>query len=759
MSEHPRDSSHCRGIGLAILVFSCAGRLAAEARHLPNGVPLRPLALRFEPNVGQTDPQVRFLSGSGSGDVFLTPSEIVLSLRQPEPRTGAVGKSAAVRLHILDANPNLRAVGLDPLPGRTNYFIGNDPKKWRTNVPAFARVRYTDVYPGIDLVAYGNDGTLEYDFEVSPGADPRQIAMSVEGADQVALDGGGDLVLRTALGEIRQRAPRIYQRDDTGTHEIAGGYVMRAGTVAFTLAAYDAARPLVIDPQLAFATYFGGSAETDIHALAVDAAGAIYVAGDTYAHDFPTKNPLQSTNGHGQSLSAIVSKLSPDGGSLVYSTYLGGSGDLTLDAAVGIALDSTGAAYVTGNAGSSDFPTKNAIPGVGNGIFVTKLSADGASLVYSSVLGGSAFDNPRGIVLDSSSNAYILRRHEIDRFPDGPSHAGGVRWRRLQRWLLVRHQRRRIAAALLHVHGRQQRRRHSVVGGPSDRRRLRDRPDSVERFRGQRRFPDELSCALQAGRGRNGRRNTSARGGLPLCHFKRRVLGDPYSATSYIPVEIVFYILYDLPDPEEIDLAEHPQQAQASEIEVFVSSGCVPVPPSTTCTGNAAVVVADAETFAIKSVVNLPDTIPPITAAVKDAQGAIYAVGAAGRTSAPPLVAPTQSAKGGGDDGFVMVLAPVTRAIVFSTYLGGNDDDEPNGIALDPQGNIYVAGQTQSSDFPTKNAFQPTAPAPNGASIGDGNSFIAKISSGVVQPVAREPVDPVAPRQNPTHALPPRPQD
>jgi hypothetical protein len=288
------NSSSCRlgPVVSAFLVFACvspfsraatpggsgashAGRPRQEAVGLSGvGTGVDALALRFEPNVGQTDPQVRFLSGSGDGDVFLTPNEIVLSLRRPGPGRGEAGMSTAVRLHILDSNPNPRVVGLDPLPGRTNYFIGNDPTKWRTNVPSFARVKYADVYPGIDLVAYGNAGNLEYDFQVRPGADPGRIAMSVDGADRIALDEGGDLVLGTALGEIRQCAPRISQEDDTGTHAIAGGYAMRGSqTVAFTMAAYDTTKALVIDPQLAFATYFGGTAQTDILAFTIDSAG------------------------------------------------------------------------------------------------------------------------------------------------------------------------------------------------------------------------------------------------------------------------------------------------------------------------------------------------------------------------------------------------------------------------------------------------------------------------------------------------------
>jgi hypothetical protein len=314
-----------------------------------SGTRFKALPLRFELNVGQTDRQARFIASTPSGDTFLTPSEMVLRVReassgpakkpdtpsQKSKQVRAVTASAVVRLRTVHANPNARITGLDPLPGRTNYFIGNNPKEWHTNVPSFAKVKYENIYPGMDLIYYGNEGNLEYDFNVAPGADPSRIALSVEGAEGVKLDEAGNLVLHTAVGEISQHAPRIYQEVNGTRQEIAGGYRLLEPAaiqdpnskihnqlVGFALRDYDASKPLVIDPQLVYATYFGGTSETDISGIAVDSAGSVYVVGDTYSHDFPTQNPLQPMNNHSQNFSAIISKFSPDGQSLVYSTYL-----------------------------------------------------------------------------------------------------------------------------------------------------------------------------------------------------------------------------------------------------------------------------------------------------------------------------------------------------------------------------------------------------------------------------------------------------
>ncbi|HEY7167885.1 MAG TPA: SBBP repeat-containing protein, partial [Candidatus Binatia bacterium] len=305
----------------------------------------------------------------------------------------------------LGANPDPRVVGLEPLPGVTNYFIGNDPRKWRTNVPGYAKVKYESVYPGIDLVYYGNEqGHLEYDFLVAPGANPDQIALTVEAAEGVQLEPNGDLIITAATGTIRKPAPRVYQEIDGKRREIAAGYRLIDGThtldrrystlgsqkVAFAVGAYDKNLPLVIDPQILYATYLGGSSNSTIanegaRGVAADAQGSVYVVGVTQSANFPTKNPEQGTlQGF---TNAFITKLDANG-QLVYSTYLGGSG---FDEGAVIKVDDTGAVYVGGTTSSVDFPSVNpALPRGGrNDGFITKLSPNGSQIVFSTYIGGT----------------------------------------------------------------------------------------------------------------------------------------------------------------------------------------------------------------------------------------------------------------------------------------------------------------------------------------------------------------------------------
>jgi hypothetical protein len=702
--------------------------------------PAKPSQLRFEMNQGQTDADVRFLAATRGGDVFLTSRELVLRVRKAAGPARASVESAVVRLQIVGANPDASITGLDPLPGQTNYFIGGDPSRWRTRVPSFARVKYAEVYPGIDLICYGNEGKLEYDFEVAPGADPARIAMSVQGAESFDIDTGGDLVLRTAIGEVRQYAPRIYQQYGKEKRAVAGGYVMRSdGRVSFRVARYAADRPLVIDPQLVYGTYFGGTTETDIHAIKVDAAGSVYVAGATFAVDFPTKNPLQPTNRHTQSLSAFVSKFSPDGASLVYSTYLGGSDAFTLDAAVALELDFTGAVYVTGTAGSSDFPTRNAFQpargGFSTDAFVSKISPDGATLVYSSYLGGTGFDLPRGIVVDASKRAYVFGQTESTDFPTvNPTQAApGGGGHRDGFWSIVGADGSQLLFS-------------TYVGGNDE--------DDVQQLR----IFSPSADVWIAGRTQSSDFGGNTAGDIgPYQGFYSRTGPGSFAPNPLIRFAALASIIPTPGLAHASDgvagvrnasdaslsawrgtgegLAQSKDKAAASrDMEVFISNACAIVPPATTCTGRASVATEDASTLTFTSAVNIADTIPlNVTDVLRDSRDAIYVTGTANRTEVFPLVNPIQPVSGGGTDAYVMVFAPATRAILFSTFLGGSGNETSNGIAIDPQGNIHVAGQTQSSNFPTRNAFQPTAPAPNGASIGQGNSFIAKMPAVLTQ--------------------------
>jgi hypothetical protein len=251
--------------------------------------------------------------------------------------------------------------GQDELPGRSNYFIGGNPQKWRTNIPHFARVRYGDVYPGIDLVYYGNQRQLEYDFVLEPGADASRIRFQINGAGKLSIE-DGDLVLTGAAGEIRLRRPNVFQVVNGGKREIAGGYVLEnKNQVRFRLAPYNRREPLVIDPVLAYSTYLGGSGDDSGIAIAVDSEGNTYLTGSTNSPDFPTVNPIQPTR---YATLAFVTKMNADGTALLYSTYLGRS---NYGYGAGIAVDQAGNAYVGGGTGSADFPTINAIQPVFGG--------------------------------------------------------------------------------------------------------------------------------------------------------------------------------------------------------------------------------------------------------------------------------------------------------------------------------------------------------------------------------------------------------
>src|SRR2546428_1829274 len=358
---------------LALALASCAPAPATRtSTEIPQATEPQVLAaygklpLSFEANDGQADPQVKFLSRGSGYTLFLTSTEAVLTLTkadayakrrisgeatlsEPEKRAGTV-----LRMKLLGANPAPAVAGVGELPGKSNYFVGNDPKKWRANVPTYAKVEYRDVYPGVNLVYYGNQRQLEHDFVVSPGADPKVITLAFEGMDGVAIDALGDLVLRADGGEVRLRKPVVYQDQNGQRAVIPTRYVITAERqVAFEVAAYDATKPLIIDPVLAYSTYLGGSA-TDIgHGIAVDAAGNAYVTGDANSSDFPTTPGAFQPTGGGP---AFVTKLNATGSALAYSTYLGnGNGN-----AVAIAVDAAGNAYVTGIAGP-DFPTT---PGV-----------------------------------------------------------------------------------------------------------------------------------------------------------------------------------------------------------------------------------------------------------------------------------------------------------------------------------------------------------------------------------------------------------
>ncbi len=355
------------------------------------------IPLHFEPNQGQVAAsEVGFISRGNGYTMFATPDGLTLSLRST-----AEDVVQALQLSLEGANPQPSIRGLDELPGVSNYLIGDDPAQWQTNAPNYGKVKYEQVYPGIDLILYGNQRQLEYDFVVAPGADPGQIELSFAGADALRIDQNGDLVIGLAGGEVRQKAPLLYQEVEGERREIEGGFVLSGQQVSFQVGEYNQTLPFVIDPVLIYSTFLGGSDEDYPRQIAVDSAGNAYIAGYTYSANFPTTPGAYQSSG---SYTNFVTKLNPTGSALVYSTYLN-AGDI-----YALAVDSGGNAIIAG-AATYGLPTTagaydTGLSGPEDG-YVIKLNATGSALVYGTYLGGSNWDSVRALALDSTGAVYV----------------------------------------------------------------------------------------------------------------------------------------------------------------------------------------------------------------------------------------------------------------------------------------------------------------------------------------------------------------
>ncbi len=398
--------------------------------------------LMFEANQGQTDSQVRFLSHGSGYSVFLTAGGMVLALQASETTSSAdfVPAPAAKRIHpgfspirqqariarqrkstvlaidLAGAAANPTIVGEQPLSTRINYFIGRDPSKWRRNIPTYSQIRYKNVYPGIDLVYYGNNHQVEYDFDLAPGANAANIQFSVKGADALSVDSAGNLVLSKGPTQMLFQMPIIYQVINGTRAPVGGKYVLRDAThVGFSVASHDSTKPMVIDPVLVYSTFLGGSADDFSNAIAVDSAGDAYVTGITDSPNFPKATLGSYTSNQ---FRAFLVKFNPAGSGLIFADYFGGT--TGNDEAAALALDSSGNAYVTGSASSSDFPVVNPYQSTLSGAqdaFLAQFSADGSTLTYATYLGGSNSQFATSVSVDSAGEAVIAGITQSINFP------------------------------------------------------------------------------------------------------------------------------------------------------------------------------------------------------------------------------------------------------------------------------------------------------------------------------------------------------
>jgi hypothetical protein len=691
--------------------FTLAGLLALfTSSHLlpgPAATPrprienLNKLPLAFERNEGQTGSQVKFLARGQGYTLFLTPGEAVLALHK------ASAKSGVLRMKLLGANPAPDVSGVDEMPGKSNYFIGNDAKQWHTNVPMYAKVKYKSVYSGIDLVYYGNQRQLEYDFVVAPGADPRRIQLGVCGARKISRSEDGDLVLAMDAGEIRWHKPVVYQETAGARQEIAANYAIKGkNRVGFQVAGYDPRMPLFIDP-LIYSTYLGGSGSDNGSGIAVDGSGNAYVTGYTSSTDFPTMNPLQPTNAAGNGgFNVFVAKVNATGSALVYSTYLGGSGGD--DQGLGIAVDSSGNAYVTGTTDSSDFPTLRPLqPAYAGGYdaFVTKLSPTGSTLVYSTYLGGSGYDAGYGVAVDSSDNAYATGSTTSTDFPTmhplQPANGDGGQYEDTFAAKLSS-----TGSALVYS---------TYLGGSAFDLGFGIAVDSsgsayVTGWTNSTDFP--TMNPLQPANG----------GSDDAFVAKLNPAGSALVYSTYLGGSGA-----DQGAGIAVDGSGNAYVTGTTQSTDFPTMN--PLQPSYGGNYDAFVAKLNATGSALVYSTYLGGSGRDDGSGIAvDSLGSAFLIGYT--TSANfPTVNPLQPSYGGGGDAFVTKLNASGSALAYSTYLGGSGYDYGSGIAVDRSANAYVAGSTDSSDFPTMNPLQPSY----GGGSEDGyfgDAFVTVIASG-----------------------------
>jgi hypothetical protein len=686
------------------------------------------LPLSFEQNLGQTDPKVDFLARGSGYTLFLTQGEAVLTLRAPERSSDPTSRrdiakalsdpnaSAVLRMALAGGNPAAQATAESQLSGTVNYFIGNDPAHWQVGLSTYARVRYPDVYPGVDLVYYGDGGRLEYDFIVQPGADPAAIVLRFEGAESLDIDARGDLVLRLGDREIRQAKPILYQQIGGERRQVSGAYLRRdRGTVGLEIAEYDRMAPLVVDPTLIYSTYLGGSSGEVGFGIAVDSAFSAYATGVATSTNFPTTPGVfqPALVDH----DVYVTKFNVTGSALVYSTYLGGS---SADVGLGIAVDSAGSAYVTGQTGSTDFPTtggafQTTLVGHSDA-FVTKFNATGSALVYSTYLGGSGAgqgDDGRGIAVDSAGGAYVTGFTNSNDFPTTPgafqtTNAGG----------------QDAFVTKLNATGSAPLMYSTYLGGSADESGSGIAVDSaatvyVTGETTSTNFPTTAGAFQTTNAGGSDAFVTklNATGSAPLL-YSTYLGGSSSELGSGIAVDSAgsAYVAGLTGSANFSTTAGAFQTANAGNGDAFVTK--------LNATGSAPLLYS---TYLGGSDLDVGYGI------AVDSSGSAYVTGRTSSTNFPTTADAFQTANAGNEDAFVTKLnATGSAPLLYSTYLGGSGTDDAFGIAVDSAGSAYVTGVAGSTNFPTTpGAFQT-------ANAGSNDAFVAKIAESVSPPMLCE---------------------
>ncbi|HSW49438.1 MAG TPA: SBBP repeat-containing protein, partial [Bryobacteraceae bacterium] len=665
----------------------------------------RPLPLAFEPNVGQTHSSVRFLGRGRDYTVFLTAREAVLKL------PAGKGRWAAVRLQWVGANPDPISAGIEPLASRVNYFVGNDPAAWRTNVPSYGRVVYRGVYPGVDLVFRSTENRLEYDFDLAAGVDPGLIRFSVDGVRRIRLDPQGDLLLEVGGRILRQPKPVVYQ-DAGGVRKMLDGRYVILGSrlVGFQVNGLDRSKPLTIDPVLVYSSYLGGAGEDWAAGIAVDSQGKAYVAGTTASATFPTTTGAYRSPQTGGA-DAFVAKWNADGSALEYVAYLGGRQD---DVAQRVAIDPAGNAHVVGATKSQDFPMsmdgfQRTYGGGDRDAFVAKLNPAGNLLAYATYLGGTGDEAARDIALDFEGKIYVTgftnsRNFPISQGVQQPVIAGGYD----------------VFVTKVDPFRKTVLDYSTFLGGTGD-----EAGNAIK--------VDAAGLAHVAGITYSDNFPTTSGVFQP----RRSGHDDSFLAKLNAGGNRLVFSTYLGGNCEEETLALALDKDGNAYLTGYVQTKNFPVTAGAFQPMHGG---GDDDAFIAK----INPTGSQLLYATYlggagddcgydislDDVGNIYVLGSTTSTNFPLTPAAYQTTRGGDGDVFLVKMHPGGAKLGYATLLGGAGLDEGEALALDAAGDVYAAGYTGSADFPvTSRAFQR-------ALGGSWDAFVAKLRLATITTVS-----------------------
>jgi hypothetical protein len=730
------------GVGL-VAGLTVLGSSAQTAMNLGS----RPLG--FEAG-GPAGTGSQFIARGTDSEFLIGPAQAQFVLRK------AGGLIASCAMQFVGADASARISGGAELAGKINCLRGGNPAQWQSGVALFAQVRVEQIYPGVSVVYYGNQRQLEYDFNLAAGVNPNVIALRFGGAEKISVNPQGGLVVSLNGGEMVQHPPVAYQTVRGQRQEVAASYkILDAHTAAFSVGNYDRREPLVIDPVLSYATFFGGNYGEVAHAVALDGSGNIYIAGETLSTTFSNGIPLATagafqTNFHGGIINgdAFVAKFDYTGSNLVYFTYLGGTDN---ESALGLAVDANGNAYVTGYTESPDFPTTNALFGqiAGSPIpklgyypvdaFVAELNTNGSRLVYSTYLGGNAADIGNAIAVDSSGVAYVAGYTYSTNFPCTAT--------ALQKKLACTNSLYVNANAFVAAiaPGGTNLNYSSYLGGLNYDQATGIALDPagniyVAGFTGSTNFP--TTNALAGFKHLNGSTNATGAFDVFVSKFQPNFGGLVYSTfLGGTNNDQAFGLAVDAGGNAYV-VGGTVSTNFPYTTNVLTSYGTNS--PSFVHTNTAGVFAYFTNAFLSQITWDGTNTHLGYsvmfggygndfaTAVAVAPDGNVFVTGTASSTNFPIVNVTTNTpflhtTNSGLSDAFVIAFTNNAAQIIYSTYLGGVQSDFAYGIAVDPLDAVYVVGRTQSTNFPTLDARQNILNGTN-------DMFIAKISINAAVP-------------------------